>query len=476
VSAGRAAPTTGTISENLISPFLSGKRTQTQEKGTAVTDRSEQARAPATQATRPQTPFRLDLEQQRKRAKELRQAFLAGHEAARGRFRLHHPTILKDDNTLARFLKLSDAQLVIARELGLPSWPKLKAHVLAMRRTLQGITRGAAAPDGDMTTLHVRCGSDIKSTLQEAGFLGHFLEYSDPLCQGPVVDDVGWLDRRADFLAFAYGRGTGRGREQIAEDLARAEQNLQCAAARYERVVLWFEHDSYDQIVLARCLAQFTDTLPARLEMITLNHYPGAVRFIGLGQLPPEALRLLWNGRKPVSEQQLLTGRTVWNLLRAPDPRPLAAMAAHGLPDLPYLAGAVRRHCQELPWISDGLSLTERLILQLLAEQPRTVGAIYRDLMLEREPLPWLGDLMMLFVIENMKAVSSPAFTGAFESQDWHWPKERLTITPLGLAILAGEVDWLSLNPPQRWLGGVSIAAGSPVWRWDDQTATTIRQ
>ena len=45
-----------------------------------------------------------------------------------------------------------------------------------------------------------------------------------------------------------------------------------------------------------------------------------------------------------------------------------------GIAELPQLAGAVRRHCQELPLIGTGLSLTERLILQLLAEAPRTVG------------------------------------------------------------------------------------------------------
>lgn len=158
-----------------------------------MTDRSDDVRARI-------NPFRLDLEQQRKRAKELRQAFVAGDESARGRFRLHHPTILKVEDVPAHSLRLSDAQLVVAREAGVPSWPKLKAHVRAMRRTLERITRGGAAPDGDMMTLHVRCGSDIKSTLQEAGFVGDFLEYSDPLCQGPVVGDGHWLDRRADFL------------------------------------------------------------------------------------------------------------------------------------------------------------------------------------------------------------------------------------------------------------------------------------
>ena len=421
-----------------------------------------------------ETAFRLDLEQQRKRAKELHRAFLAGDDAALHRFRARHPTLWRDGEAAPRAAKLSDAQLVIAREIGLPSWPKLKAHILAMRGMRDRIADGAAAPDQDLTTLHVRCGSDIRTRLLEAGFVGDFLEYSDALCQGPVVDDPAWLDRRADFLAHGYGPAIGRSRDQIADGLARAEADLRAAAARYDRVVLWFEHDSYDQLNLSRCLAQFAETPPRRLEMVTLEHYPGAMRFIGLGQLPPEALRLLWNHRAQVTQAQVRAGQTVWHLLRRPDPTPLAAAAASGLTELPYLARAVRRHCQELPWTIDGLGLTERLILQLLGEQPHSIGETFRDLMLEREPLPWLGDLMLGSIVDAMKHVSQPVFTAAFDTDDRRWFQERLTITPLGRAVLAGEVDWLSLAPPERWLGGVCIRADQPCWRWDDRRGTTM--
>jgi Domain of unknown function (DUF1835) len=420
--------------------------------------------------------FRLDLEQQLGRAKELHRAFLAGDEAATGRFRLHYPDVLGDDGSPARPVKLADAQRVIAREIGLPGWPKLKAHILAMRGMLDRIQHGAVAPDQDMTTLHIRCGSDIRPTLTEAGFAGVFLEYSDALCQGPVVDDPSWLDRRAAFLARSYGPDVGQTQEQIAEKLTRAEADLGTAATRYERVVLWFEHDSYDQLVLSRCLAQFVATPPKRLEMVTLDHYPGAMRFTGLGQLPPEALRLLWNERQPVTEPMTRAGKTVWTLLRQSDPTPLARAASDGLPELPYLAYAVLRHCQELPWTRDGLSLTERLILQLLAEQPHTIGEVFRDLMEDREPLPWLGDLMLQTIVENMKRVSQPVFTAAFDTDDRRWFKERLTITPVGLSILAGEVDWLTLSPPERWLGGVRIDPGGPCWCWDDRQGIPVRQ
>lgn len=432
-----------------------------------MADHPDSTRMPDADAGRPASPFRLNLEQQRKRAKDLLKGLSAGDADALRRFRARHPGAAGLGAMPDHLARLSEAQLVIARELGLPSWPKLKAHVEAMDGAWERIIDGSAAPDRGLPTLHIRCGSDIAPSLRQAGFAGDFLEYSDPLCQGPVLDAPDWLERRADFLAASYGEGVGRDRVRIAADLAAAEEGLRSAASRYERVVLWFEHDSYDQLILARCLAAFAVAPPARLELVAAAGFPGAMRFIGLGQLPPEALRLLWDARAPVSDDALRAGSAVWAALRAPDPRPLAATAAVGVPALPQLAPALLRHCQELPWTRDGLSLTERLLLELLAERSRTVGEAYAALMMEREPLPWMTDLMIHDLVDGMKAVREPVFTGAFEDEDRHWPRERLTITPLGRAVLAGEIDWLTLAPPERWLGGVRIAGGALCWCWD---------
>jgi hypothetical protein len=43
-----------------------------------------------------------------------------------------------------------------------------------------------------------------------------------------------------------------------------------------------------------------------------------------------------------------------------------------------------------------------------------------------------------------------------------------LAITELGRAVLCGKVDFQSLNPRARWVGGVQISAETPDWRWDE--------
>lgn len=81
-----------------------------------------------------------NLEQQKKLARELLDAARADDAEARTRFRNHHPRLAgtPDEDLRSSPLSLHDAQLVLAREYGFASWPKLKAHIetaVAARRT-----------------------------------------------------------------------------------------------------------------------------------------------------------------------------------------------------------------------------------------------------------------------------------------------------------------------------------------------------
>src|SRR5271156_841367 len=90
---------------------------------------------------------RLNLEQQRRRAKELRDAASGMDATALARIRAHHPVAAERLGADAA-IKLADAQLVIARELGMLSWPKLKAHIPGLDGARTDIAGTAPAPDG----------------------------------------------------------------------------------------------------------------------------------------------------------------------------------------------------------------------------------------------------------------------------------------------------------------------------------------
>jgi hypothetical protein len=82
----------------------------------------------------PHLPVFPDLEHERKRAKELLRALREADGVAMARLRSHHPRFAKTtvDRRQAADVKLHDAQWVIAREYGFPSWPALKRHIEAV--------------------------------------------------------------------------------------------------------------------------------------------------------------------------------------------------------------------------------------------------------------------------------------------------------------------------------------------------------
>ena len=210
--------------------------------------------------------------------------------------------------------------------------------------------------------------------------------------------------------------------------------------------------------------------MPEMLEMISINHFPGSARFIGLGQLPPEAIRLLWQQRQSVNQQQLKLGTRVWSALGESSPLPLSeVIKSKDIRYLPDMRAALRRHLQELPSVKNGLSLTEQLSLEMLNEESRTAGQLFKKLTTERDPLPWLGDIMYWFILQSMMQVSQPVFEISECDLKKPWHERLLTITDTGKKVLTGTQGWLSLNPPDRWLGGIRLRTNHPCWRWNDK-------
>jgi hypothetical protein len=411
----------------------------------------------------PYAAFRLNLEQQRKRAKDLLRAVRAGDAAARRRVADAGALPVPDAATV----KLADAQFAIARELGFGSWRNLRAHVMAQTAAREAIAHSGPALDADMPTLHVRCGSDIKGELEAARFSGDFLAVWDPFPVGPVTDAPDWIAQRARFHADT-GTAPDLDYESFLAELTDADRRLAASAERYDRLVIWTEHDSHDQLSLIRCLAHYARTRPPRvLELISVNHFPGSRRFIGLGQLPPEAMWLLWNRREVIDAERLSVGASAWAAFTSDDPRALAAIVRTRTPSLPHLVPALHRHLQELPSSVNGLSLTQSLLLEILSRQPAAVGDMWRISQAELEPLPFLGDTMFLHILDEMGRAKPAVYERSVLDPERPF-SDRLAITQSGRAVLQGATDWLSLHPPVRWLGGVRIDPSTPNWRWDE--------
>jgi hypothetical protein len=270
--------------------------------------------------------------------------------------------------------------------------------------------------------------------------------------------------------------------EEELERLRGHERRLHASAEDYERVVIWMEHDPWDQLILARLLAHYANAKrPRVLELIVVDEFPGPQRFLGLGQLPAEALRLIWPRRKPVTPAQLALANDAWLALTSDDPRQLAALVRSGTPALPIMAPALHRHLRELPSVENGLRLTEQLILEILHDHgPIPLYHVWSQITLRRDPLPYNTDLSFLASIQYMLAVSEPVLTMLPEPVGKKPPfsekpfGQPVSITELGQAVLRGERDWLSLRPPPRWAGGVYVEPDNPGWRWDEASRDAV--
>jgi len=392
------------------------------------------------------TDGRLNLEQQRKRAKEL----------------LPH---LKTQDPNAT---LSVAQWTIAKQLGFSSWPKLKAHIDA-------IDFAARHPDfaasDEARTTHWRCGNDIAHTLQLAGFKGQFRMLADPLCMGPVRDLPGQDFRamRSAFISQAFSIDEADAARRVDVEYGHLD-----ALASADHSVLWCEADAYDQLFLVRALAGL-EQAPRKLELIEVDHIPGVQRFIGIGQLAPDVLAWLWPQRRLIDNDAVQLAKRAWSAYCDSSPVKWAQLAHDSHPALPLLAPALLRQLQELPGMRDGQSLTERLALTYLAEAgPTPFGRVFAELMAKREPLPFLGDMMFHALLRPLIDGDNPLLLEA-EAQK-AWPQRGLTLTALGQDVLKGRAYWPDHCSHERWVGGTCIQPGQPHWTIDEDNQPVFQR
>jgi len=290
---------------------------------------------------------------------------------------------------------------------------------------------------------HVRPGDDLQATLPAAGFAGDYLVCVDPVSEGPVPAGGDLLEIRARYLA----EGDGLPLDEVRGRLA-AERDLPGRLGGDATVVLWFEHDWFCQAILVRLLATVPDHPDLRL--MSTDRFPGVARFFGFGQLDAAQLATFAGHDVPVTAAQRALGARAWDALRAPTPRPLQELVDDADPALPYLAGAVRRHLQEYPWRTDGLSLTERLCL---AAVPGDLPAVFTNVQ-AADPAPFQGDAQVGRVLDRLATAERPALSisnGVYAS------------TPYGADLLAGRARWVT---PPRWLGGVLVDGAT--WVYDD--------
>ncbi|MBV9149349.1 MAG: hypothetical protein JO024_05765 [Candidatus Eremiobacteraeota bacterium] len=300
--------------------------------------------------------------------------------------------------------------------------------------------------------LHVTNGDSVVYTWRKGGLIGTQLPWRDALHDGPVPAGLALPELsalRAQYLGVAgYGNPIRLGHDFQKRDATIAR------CMEFDEVVLWFEHDLYDQLQLLQILDYLAgQSLPlGSLQLIQSDDF--------LGLLAAPELLALQNSRRPVLQQTLRGASEMWAAYRAPTPERLFEIHGAVPAQLRHMTSALRRLFEEYPSVRTGTSRTQRHILEAVAEGAHAKEDIFRLAQL-REEAAFLGDAPFYKRFEELCDASAPLLQAI---------QNGYRLTPLGRRVLAGAEDWLALRGSERWIGGVHLS-GADVWRWDEDAA-----
>jgi ankyrin repeat protein len=218
----------------------------------------------------------MSLEQLRKQAKDLLRAHRAGDDDARARVAAHHPR-------QAEPLKLSGAQLVIAREHGFASWPRLRVYVDRVTAHGPGVQH---AYHEDLEYYDGRAYGLLASAEDETeGAVAAFARHAAPLSREGARAVVA---REHGFASWRALRRHVAGLRDSGEPFARAYRAIEAHDVEHLRALL----DLFPELVGARgtngndLLGMAAATCDERLVAILLERGADVTRANAHGWTP----------------------------------------------------------------------------------------------------------------------------------------------------------------------------------------------
>src|SRR5262245_9676472 len=324
--------------------------------------------------------------------------------------------------------------------------------------------------------LHVANGSATTDLIQAAGIPGRLSTWADVLYDGPVpggLSDLELLQIRARHLAepgdaayFDEVKSLQRWRAEI-EDVS-----------SYDELVLWYEHDLFDQLNLLQLSSWLKDRLPSAtvVSLIEIGAFPGRPAFKGLGELTPSELASLLETRAPISEARYDVAQRAWVAFRQSSPSALDAFRHGDTTAMPFLGPALKRFLEEYPWTSDGLSRSERRLLTIASTGSVDLWTAFL-LMHQGETAYYITDLSLLAMLRDFSRLDPPLIAVAGASLDAdRILKGTLKITERGRAVLDGKLDRVATYGIDRWFGGVHLEPDGTRWRWKDTAQRIVQE
>lgn len=295
--------------------------------------------------------------------------------------------------------------------------------------------------------LNIVNGDTCIQIMREAGIEGDFLPWRDFLHEGPVPAHLSFdelSEVRAKFISH-YGFGSF---PEIMQEFH--ERNAQLKEyEHYTHIILWFEHDLYDQLQLLQILAWFSEQNlnNTSITIIATNNY--------LGESSTQQIKKLLQYQTAVSSEHLKIADRAWRAFCHNTPEKWAKLLDESTDILPYLKGAIYRMLEEYPNTKCGLSRTEFQTLAIIAtgvDNPMDIFNKYQSY----EERRFMGDVIFWKILENFQ-----------NHQVIENIEGRLQLTVRGHRLLEGEVYWFNIKQPfEKWIGGVKLTPDN-LWCWN---------
>lgn len=306
-------------------------------------------------------------------------------------------------------------------------------------------------------SLHVTNGDSVLYMWKKAGLLGTHMAWRDVLHEGPVPAGLPLEELSRVRAQFLCDRGYGNP-IKIHHDFEKRDATLRCAAD-FDEVVLWFEHDLYDQLHLLQILNVLREMGmgSGSVQIVQSDQY--------LGTLVAEELMALFSKRRFVTSGTSESAERAWKAFTSDDPAALHAAASDRFAGLPFLHDAFKRLCEEYPAAESGLSRSQKHVLEAVAQGIAPAEEIFRRAQ-AREEAGFMGETACYRVIADLSAQPAPLLAELENGYD---------VTVLGRRVLGGDADWLDQQPLDRWIGGVHLTS-THHWRWDDRTNVFVER
>ncbi len=316
--------------------------------------------------------------------------------------------------------------------------------------------------------LNITNGDSAVSIMKAANIPGDFLPWRDVLHDGPVPAGLS-LEKLSQLRSeFISERGWGKVNEIQHSFIER--DNVLKSFQQYDKIILWFEHDLYDQLQILQIVDWFylNTTENSNLSIICTEQY--------LGMLSAKQMKSLFKFEQSITTAHLLLAHQAWTAFCSDTPEQWFSLLTLNTSVLPFLHGAVQRQLEEYPSHANGLSRTAFTALKIISEGEKTPGKIFH-LYQQTEQIKFLGDSSFWIILNELLAGENPLILSSLGGKIIQplTPKQKLSVTTIGKEVLSNQRNWLDLTQLDRWIGGVHLNHKN-TWYWDADKEMIIKR